>query len=412
MPAAKLRPVGPSTTTRPPVMYSQPWSPDALDHGRGARVAHGEALAGQAAEERAARGGAVEHGVADDHVLLGAVAGRLRRAHGEDPAREALARVVVGLALQRDLDARRQPGAERLAGRAREVDADRALGQALAPVTSRDLAGQDPADGAVHVAQAPLEDDALAVLERGLGLARSAASRGWSVERGLRSADAVARRRRGRRRASASTLERSTPRAFQWSIAASVSSRSARPISSSKRPDAQRGHQLAGLLGHEEEELHDVLGRAGEALAQHRVLRGDADRARVEVADAHHDAAHRDRAERSRSRTRRRRAGRRRSRRGRCASARRPRRGSGERRSLSSSVCWVSARPISHGTPALWIEDCGEAPVPPSWPATVTWSAPAFATPAATVPTPTSATSLTETAAVRVGACAGRRSAA
>ncbi len=27
MPAAKLRPVGPSTTTVPPVMYSQPWSP-------------------------------------------------------------------------------------------------------------------------------------------------------------------------------------------------------------------------------------------------------------------------------------------------------------------------------------------------------------------------------------------------
>ena len=27
MPAAKFSPVGPSTTTRPPVMYSQPWSP-------------------------------------------------------------------------------------------------------------------------------------------------------------------------------------------------------------------------------------------------------------------------------------------------------------------------------------------------------------------------------------------------
>ncbi len=27
MPAAKLRPVRPRTTTRPPVMYSQPWSP-------------------------------------------------------------------------------------------------------------------------------------------------------------------------------------------------------------------------------------------------------------------------------------------------------------------------------------------------------------------------------------------------
>jgi hypothetical protein len=27
MPAAKLRPVSPMTTTIPPVMYSQPWSP-------------------------------------------------------------------------------------------------------------------------------------------------------------------------------------------------------------------------------------------------------------------------------------------------------------------------------------------------------------------------------------------------
>ena len=71
-----------------------------------------------------------------------------------------------------------------------------------------------------------------------------------------------------------------------------------------------------------------------------------------------------------------------------------------ERRSLRSSVCWVSARPISHGTPAAWIELSGEAPVPPSWPAMRTWSALAFATPAATVPTPTSETSLTETCAV------------
>ena len=71
-----------------------------------------------------------------------------------------------------------------------------------------------------------------------------------------------------------------------------------------------------------------------------------------------------------------------------------------ERRSLSRSVCWVSARPISQGTPALWTEDCGEAPVPPSWPEIVTWSALALATPEATVPTPTSETSLTDTEAV------------
>ena len=37
-----------------------------------------------------------------------------------------------------------------------------------------------------------------------------------------------------------------------------------------------------------------MLGLAGEALAQHRVLGGDADRAGVEMALAHHDAAGRD----------------------------------------------------------------------------------------------------------------------
>jgi hypothetical protein len=35
-----------------------------------------------------------------------------------------------------------------------------------------------------------------------------------------------------------------------------------------------------------------------------------------------------------------------------------------ERRSFLSSVCWVSARPISHGTPAETIELSGDAPVP------------------------------------------------
>ena len=78
-----------------------------------------------------------------------------------------------------------------------------------------------------------------------------------------------------------------------------------------------------------------------------------------------------------------------------------------ERRSLRSSVCWVSARPISQGMPACWIEACGEAPVPPSWPAITTWSAFALATPAATVPTPTSDTSFTE---IRARGFAQRRS--
>jgi hypothetical protein len=48
------------------------------------------------------------------------------------------------------------------------------------------------------------------------------------------------------------------------------------------------------------------------------------------------------------------------------------------------------------------MDDSGDAPVPPSWPEIKTTSACAFATPAATVPTPTSATSFTLTRALRL----------
>ncbi len=69
------------------------------------------------------------------------------------------------------------------------------------------------------------------------------------------------------------------------------------------------------------------------------------------------------------------------------------------RRPLRTSVCWVSARPSSQGMPACLMEVSGLAPVPPSWPEMSTTSDLALATPAATVPTPTSATSLTWTRA-------------
>ena len=65
------------------------------------------------------------------------------------------------------------------------------------------------------------------------------------------------------------------------------------------------------------------------------------------------------------------------------------------RRSFATSTCCVSARPSSHGMPACLIDVSGEAPVPPESPLMRTTSAFAFDTPAATVPTPTSATSFT-----------------
>ena len=178
MPAAKLRPVRPSTTTRPPVMYSQPWSPTPSTTAQRAGVAHGEALAGEPAEERPPGGGAVQHGVADDHVLLGAEP-RAAPAGAPTPrrptgpcrcsrwSRRAAQNVTPG----------RQPGGEALPGRARERDLDRPLGQALGAVPARDLARQDAADGAVDVAHRHrAELDRLAALDRRRALRTSSQS--------------------------------------------------------------------------------------------------------------------------------------------------------------------------------------------------------------------------------------------
>ncbi|MNE12389.1 hypothetical protein D3C80_1051870 [compost metagenome] len=57
--------------------------------------------------------------------------------------------------------------------------------------------------------------------------------------------------------------------------------------------DAKRGKDFAHFFGHEEEIVDDMFRRALEALAQNRVLRGNAHRAGIEMALAHHDAARR-----------------------------------------------------------------------------------------------------------------------
>ena len=262
---------------------------DALDDGARARVAHREALAGQAAREHLALGRAVQDGVADDHVLLGAVRRAVGRHDRQRPAGQALAGVVVGVAVQGELDARRQPAAERLPRRAAELDLDRARRQPLGAALAGDVAGEDAADAAVDVADRVLERDRRAVADRVDGLLDELPVQ-RVVEHLLLRAHAVQRRALGQvghredvRQVDAARL----PVLDRLVLHEQV--RAADELVD--RADAQRRHDLADLLGDEEEEVDDVLGRALEALAQLRVLRGDADRARVQVAGAHHDAA-------------------------------------------------------------------------------------------------------------------------
>ena len=141
---------------------------DAFDDGVRAGVAHREALARPAAEERLARDRPVQDGVADDHVVLGGERRLLGRPHGDHAARGTLAGVVVGVAEQRQLDARRQPGPERLPGRPAELEPDRAGGQPRRTVLLRDVVGEQAPDRAVDVADRELPGDRRPPLDRRL----------------------------------------------------------------------------------------------------------------------------------------------------------------------------------------------------------------------------------------------------
>ena len=262
---------------------------DPLDHRGGARVAHGEALAGEPVEEGAAAGGPVEHRVADDHVVLGVEGAALGRHDGHHAAGEALADVVVRLAAHRDRHARGQPGAEALPGRAVQEHLDRALWQTFRPAGDGDRARQHPAHRTVDVAHVVLGGDPLAVRDRPGGGFDQVVVEGVVEHRRLRTRAPPRRvildvgRREHQREVHAAGLP------VLDRVAGLQQVDPAHEVL--EAADAEARHQLAGLLGHHEEEVDHVLGQAGEALAQLGVLRGDAHRAGVEVADAHHDAA-------------------------------------------------------------------------------------------------------------------------
>ena len=166
IPAAKLRPVGPRTTTVPPVMYSHPWSPTPSTTATRAAVAHGEPLAGAAREERLAARRAVEARVAHDDVLVRLEARAGRRAHGEHAAGQPLADVVVRVALEHEQHAARGERAEALPGRTGGLDDDRVRrGAPRAPCLRAISPASRRAERAVGVRQLDLHRARLAVLD-------------------------------------------------------------------------------------------------------------------------------------------------------------------------------------------------------------------------------------------------------
>ena len=212
-----------------------------------------------------------------------------------DPAAgEALADVVVGVALEPQRDAARDERPEGLTGRPDERDVDGVVGQAVAAVLLGHLVAEDGADGPVDVADRELRPHRLAALD---GRGRDRQQLG-DVERLLQAVvlrPGVAHVLVGEVRVGDVDLVQDRRQVEPGGLPVALGVQGVERLHLTDRlvdaAEAQRREQLTHLFGDELEEVHDVLGLAGVARAQDRVLGGDADRAGVEVADPHQDAA-------------------------------------------------------------------------------------------------------------------------
>src|ERR1700733_4275143 len=123
----------------------------AFHHGDGAGVAHGEALSRDARREELAAGRAIEAGIAHDDGFLGDELGVARMAQHEFAARHALADIVVGIALEVEVQAAGVPDAKTLPGAAQELDDERRVLHAVVAPVPCDHSGYARADRAVEV---------------------------------------------------------------------------------------------------------------------------------------------------------------------------------------------------------------------------------------------------------------------
>ncbi len=261
----------------------------ALDHGDGAGIAHRKPLPGDAPEIAFAFDCAIKHGIADDDRFLRHDAGIGGRARDDAATRESLADVIVGVSFEFESHPAREPSTEALPGGTGELHADRIVGQPLVPISLGDLAGKHGADRAIGVLDGAFDPHRRTSIERALRLRDQPA-----VEDVM---DLVILRLAVTDRHASRRLRLQEQPGEVEPLGLPVRDNLA-PVEHLHLPDhfvegaiAQYGHQLAHLLGDEEEIVDHVLGRAVEALAQHGILSGHANRAGIEVTYPHHDAA-------------------------------------------------------------------------------------------------------------------------
>ena len=261
----------------------------AFDYGHRAGIAHRKTLARHALEIGFAGDGAIQHSVAD-HDIFRRIARKSRRRLDHDAAaRQALADIIVAIADQLQRHAARQEGAEALPGGTGEADLDGIFRQAGMAVTPRHFARQHGAHGAVHIADGAVQHHRLAMLDgRHAGLDQLMVDGGVEgVVLRLAIVDGDTRLGLDLMQDARQIHALSFPMGDGFFHVDLV-----HPADHfGHGAEAQLRHDLAQFLGNKEEVIDHMLGRAGEALAQHRVLGRHPHRTGVEMAFAHHDAA-------------------------------------------------------------------------------------------------------------------------
>ena len=261
----------------------------ALDHRHGAGVPDREAFAGDPFDVGLAGDGAIEHRVADDDVGGGVTLGAGGLTDDHPPPGEALAHIVIAVAGELEGQAPGGEGAEALAGLAREGQADRAVGQAGVTMPTGDLARKHGADrtvdvpdgvGRPHRATAFQGDGAVADQLLVKRLVEAVLLMILVIQHRAVTGGAVMQ---DARQVNPGGLPMVDGRLHIDPVHT--------PHHLRHRAEAELRHDLAKLLGDEEEVVDDVLRLAGEPGAQDRILGGHPHRAGVEVAFAHHDAA-------------------------------------------------------------------------------------------------------------------------
>ena len=261
----------------------------ALDDERGAAVAHREAFAGLASDERFAGGRAETGHVAGDHVPVRVEVHALLGPDDHASTGQALAGVVVDLAVDTQSLAARDERTDRLAAGTVQGHIDCVVGQAFGAVATGDLVADHRAERAVDVADRHLDAHGFAAFQRGFGQADQLV-----VQRLVELVvlfDGLVQDRAGDRAGLHQHVRQ--VHAVRLPAADRLVLIQALHVAHGlfKRAEAELGQQLAHLFGDEHEEVDHMLGLAGEPGAQLRVLRGDALRAGVLLAGAHHHAA-------------------------------------------------------------------------------------------------------------------------